>query len=222
MKLRMLAMATVAAAALSAPAHAAQGWYLGLAGGYDAQQNVHMVSVPDPTTNANAVAKDNAIGALSFGYGFAGGWRMENEIAYTSHDLTVGTSNGVDSITSDMVNLVYDIPLGDMWKLSLGGGLGIGSARFHVNTAPPSAYDQVLGQHTAFQWQAIAGLAVSISPDVDLFGEYRYRSNSASANLPSSYAAISPVHVSDVTENVAMIGLRWFMTPPPPPPPPPP
>ena len=33
-----------------------------------------------------------------------------------------------------MVNFVYDIPLGDMWKLSLGGGLGAGDARIHWTT----------------------------------------------------------------------------------------
>ena len=35
-----------------------------------------------------------------------------------------------------MVNLVYDIPLGDNWKLSLGGGVGGGDARIHTITVP--------------------------------------------------------------------------------------
>ncbi len=40
MKIRMLALAGVAAVALSAPAHAAEGWYLGLGGGYDNMSNL--------------------------------------------------------------------------------------------------------------------------------------------------------------------------------------
>ncbi len=69
------------------------------------------------------------------------------------------------------------------------------------------------GSQTAFQWQAIAGLAYSISPDVDLFGEYRYRSNETDANFGSSFTQIRPLHVNNVAENVAMLGLRWYLTP---------
>ena len=45
MKLRLLAMATVAAAALSTPALAGDGWYLGLGGGYDDQNGISGTSV---------------------------------------------------------------------------------------------------------------------------------------------------------------------------------
>ena len=49
MKIRMLALAGVAAAALSAPAHAAtEGWYLGLAGGYDNMPDVRAHSATAP------------------------------------------------------------------------------------------------------------------------------------------------------------------------------
>ena len=47
MKLRLLAMATVAAAALSTPALAGEGWYLGLGGGWDNQLGyTHHVRCP--------------------------------------------------------------------------------------------------------------------------------------------------------------------------------
>ena len=68
MNLRMLAMATVAAAALSTPALAGEGWYLGLGGGWDQQESVSHVSVPRPATGSlNTPTSDNFIGAVSVG-----------------------------------------------------------------------------------------------------------------------------------------------------------
>ncbi|MBA2588788.1 MAG: outer membrane beta-barrel protein, partial [Alphaproteobacteria bacterium] len=192
MKLRMLAMATVAAAALSTPALAGDGWYLGLGGGFDNQVGYRLRSVPAPgTLNAKINSQDSAIGVLSVGYKWAEGWRLENEFAFTQHDTSLsGTgaynATGGNQITSDMINLTYDIPLGDAWKFTLGGGVGVGGFRGSMRSVGTS-FDLFRGGHSAFQWQAIAGLAVSISPDVDLFGEYRYRENETDGNFGSSY-----------------------------------
>src|SRR5882757_1057626 len=192
MKLRLLAMATVAAAALSTPALAGDGWYLGLGGGWDNQLGYNVTSVPKPANTGKVSAKDSAIGAIAIGYSWADtGWRLENEVAFTQHDISITGASGGDQITSDMVNLVYDIPLGDMWKLSLGGGAGVGGVRGALRTTG-TAFDIFRGAHSAFQWQLIAGLAVSISPDVDLFGEYRYRENETDANFASSYTVLTP------------------------------
>ena len=70
----------------------------------------------------------------SVGYNWAEGWRLENEFAFTQHDTSLGgtgafTATGGNQITSDMINLVYDIPLGDTWKFTLGGGVGVGGFR---------------------------------------------------------------------------------------------
>ena len=127
MKLRMLAMATVAGAALSTPAMAGEGWYLGIGGGWDQQESIQYRSVTNPVIgNRNSPASDNAIGMISVGYAWGNGWRLENEIALTSHDIKLAGFNGGDQVTSTMVNLNYDIPLGDTWKFTLGGGVGIG------------------------------------------------------------------------------------------------
>ena len=96
MKIRMLALAGVAAVALSAPAHAAtEGWYLGLAGGYDNMPNVRAHSGPFPALGVvNMSNSDSGIGALAFGYSWAGGFRIENEIAYTEHDASTAGFGG--------------------------------------------------------------------------------------------------------------------------------
>jgi len=62
-------------------------------------------------------------------------------VAFTQHDLSLGAStvaptgaSGGNQITSDMINLLYDIPLGDTWKFTVGGGLGIGGVRGALRT----------------------------------------------------------------------------------------
>src|SRR5436190_5512983 len=95
MKLRLLAMATVAAAALSTPALAGDGWYLGLGGGWDNQPGIRGTSVPVPANSAKTDSSDNFIGALAIGYKWADtGWRLENELAFTQHDLTAVGAHG--------------------------------------------------------------------------------------------------------------------------------
>ncbi|MEI7791810.1 MAG: outer membrane beta-barrel protein, partial [Alphaproteobacteria bacterium] len=217
MKLRMLAMATVAAAALSTPAMAGDGWYLGLGGGWDNQVGYRVKSTAGALAGGGAKinSQDSAIGVASVGYKWAEGWRLENEFSFTQHDTSLnGTgafnATGGNQITADMINLTYDIPLGDAWKFTLGGGVGVGGFRGSLRSVGTS-FDIFRGGHSAFQWQAIAGLAVSIAPDVDLFGEYRYRENETDGSFGSSYATLTPVRISTVQENVALFGLRWFM-----------
>ena len=65
MKLRLLAMATVAAAAFSTPALAGDGWYLGLGGGWDNQVGYNVKSVGTPSVIGKTNAKDSAIGAIA-------------------------------------------------------------------------------------------------------------------------------------------------------------
>src|SRR5664279_4651656 len=143
MNIRMLALAGAAAVALSAPAHAAtEGWYLGLAGGWDEQSSIRATSVPVPSVTGKTNSSDSGIGVVSFGYSWDSGLRIEDEVGYTSHGNSgtgtngfgSGTVGGNSSLTTDMLNLVYDIPLGDQWKLSLGGGVGAGDVRIHETT----------------------------------------------------------------------------------------
>src|ERR1044071_9473542 len=116
MKLRLLAMATVAAAALSTPALAGDGWYLGLGGGWDNQPGIRGTSVQAPTFSQKTNSNDNFIGAIAIGYKWAEGWRLENEVAFTQHDLSLSgtgaqSASGGNQIISDMVNLAYDFPI---------------------------------------------------------------------------------------------------------------
>ena len=42
------------------------------------------------------------------------------------------TARGYNGVSTDMANLIYDIPLDENWKFSLGGGIGAGNMRTHL------------------------------------------------------------------------------------------
>ena len=115
--------------------------------------------MPAPgSLNSKVSSSDDAIGAVSIGYAFDGGWRLENEFAFTQHSISLNGSgsfaaSGGNQITSDMINLVYDIPLSDTVKFSIGGGLGIGGYRGSLRTTGTSfdANRPVFDKLTAFE-----------------------------------------------------------------------
>src|SRR5579862_6561302 len=76
MKIRLAALAGVAALALSTPAMAAEGWYLGLGGGWDHQNGIRGTSSVAPTVTGVAKSGDGAIIAGSFGYAWDNGLRL--------------------------------------------------------------------------------------------------------------------------------------------------
>ena len=206
MKLRLLAMATVAAAALSTPALAGEGWYLGLGGGWDHQHSIGVDSVKlrllghhgqiGPATAASARFRSATTGPT-----LAGVWKTNSPTPSTTSQLAHGcwSAAGGDQITSDMLNLVYDIPLGDTWKLSLGGGVGIGGFR---GALQHHRHDLRLfrGGQIALPVAGHRRPAVAIAPDVDLFADYRYRENETDRQFrlvlyrysPRSMSARSP------------------------------
>ena len=193
MKLRWIAMAGVAAAALSVPALAndATGWYLGLGVGYDQIQPVRYEA-------AGVVGRghfsDSAIGALSFGYKFDSGFRLEDEISYDSHDTNQAGFSGSAEMRADLFNLFYDWRMGDNWKIYFCGGIGAGAFRQNISTAGATF---AKGDRSSFMWQGIVGISDSISDDMDLYADYRYRT----ANIDHAYATgfvnLAPISTRD-------------------------
>jgi hypothetical protein len=173
MKIRMIALAGVAALALSTPAMAAEGWYLGLGGGWDGQSSIKATSQVNTNFFGSSKSGGAAIVAGTVGYAWDNGLRLEDEIAWTGHDLTgltgplvtaagSATARGYSSVSTDMANLVYDIPLDENWKLSLGGGVGYGMVRTHLQYAPIGTGplgDIVNGSRGGLAYQGIAGVA---------------------------------------------------------------
>jgi len=89
-------------------------------------------------------------------------------------------------------------------KLTVGGGAGVGDDRMKfIETGGPGEFST--GMRTGFMWQAIGGVTYDVSRDLDLFAEYHYRDlHNGSDNPAAPYAA------HGLTENVVMVGFRWY------------
>jgi OmpA-OmpF porin, OOP family len=135
-------------------------------------------------------------------------FRLAAELAYRSNDIdsiTHGTHThpaGEDLTQfSLMVNMLFDFPIGEGAVLTLGGGLGAATAAIEAGTTMTDGDEDL-----AFAYQGIAGLAFSVSDNVELFGEYRYFANhKQDVTVFTSFA-----EEGDFDNHTATIGLRFF------------
>jgi outer membrane protein OmpA-like peptidoglycan-associated protein len=221
MKIRSLALLGAVALALTSPALADEpGWYLGLGAGYDHLNQIHFRNNAN-LTNGWVPQSDRALALSSFGYKWDAGLRTELELGYSWHSAahTAGVTSGGESVSSALLNAVYDLKLGEDWALSLGGGVGVGDANAYWRCGGVKCLG---GTAAGFEWQGIAGLSYALAEDVDAFVDYRYRSTEvrhdfAAFNAPGPHTN----HVGELNEQVALVGVRWYLAQPAPPAPPP-
>jgi OOP family OmpA-OmpF porin len=228
-------LAGAMACALCTPAAAsdAVGWYLGLGAGWDHLGNVQIRYTPGGP-NDDLHGSDSALITGSFGYRMPIGLRVEVEAGWDRHDLK---STGVNSTGdngrltnfSGLLNAAYDWHLTQRWDFTLGAGVGV--ARNDIDVSAPGVI-VANGQHTNFMWQAMAGFSYSISDNLDLTLDWRYREFSARSGFGTSRTFVDTTgthffsaNLRNNNEQAVMIGLRWYLVeaaPPPPPPAPPP
>src|SRR5262252_6568462 len=148
MKIRTIALAGAAMAALSAPASADHvGWYLGLGAGYEQTQSTRLILPPDlfsgsPAPPLKERFNGSGIYLVDAGYKFSNGIRVEGELAYKNPKAKVTFCEGINcnqflgkggkDVGSLMVNFVYDWNVGEDWGLSIGGGFGAADVNEHV------------------------------------------------------------------------------------------
>lgn len=226
-----LAVATLGVSS-AAMAQGYNGWYLGARGG--------VTWLEDSSSTVGGVAhnidydRGYNIGG-SVGYQFGGPFRLEAEVVHRKNDVDsytlggtrLGGAAGEMSSLALMVNGFYDFQTGTAFTPYV--GLGVGYARISADgiTATGAGVTNS-DDDNKFAYQAIAGLAYQLTPEVSLTADYRYFATqdpkfrlSNGSTLESEYK----------THNV-MVGLMLrFPEPPPapkaqpvaaPPPPPPP
>jgi OmpA-OmpF porin, OOP family len=231
MKLRSIALAGAALAALSAPAMASDytGWYLGAGIGYSDPLLVHVSS---PAGTAKIAYNADVLGVLSAGYKWDYNIRTEIELGYagySTHQDTAfgpGGGGGID-VKSALFNVSYDLPLGQGFAWTIGAGAGGGGV---LEDSKLNGVKAIHGQQVGFMWQGMSGFSLALSPAVDFYADWRYRDAEVDSDYESDITGVAPVHVKSVQSNTALIGLRWYLEPPmaapprpsPPPPPPPP
>jgi opacity protein-like surface antigen len=213
-------------------AEASDSWYVGLGAGANWLDDIETTfNGPGGGATPDAYQAEFDTGwmlAGAVGYNWEA-FRLELELGYRTNDtsgvsldiappgpLTPEPGLGGDvSQFSQMVNMIFDIPLGEDAELSLGGGLGgvmvdvdIGGALAGGGTQSLSDDDYV------FAYQAIAGLSLDIAENTELFGEYRYfgadKVGLSGVNTGGVFPGSLEPEDIDLENHSALIGIRFF------------
>jgi opacity protein-like surface antigen len=195
-----------------APEYIPGGWYLGLGAGWSGMNNINFSDAHG--NSGDASTNDSALVIGSIGYRFpASPFRLELEGGYDWHRLNQIDFDGVShagsgraNLGSALVNAIYDFPIAPRWAISVGAGAGAGFTDF--STGAPA---EVNSTKTDFMWQGIAGISYSLAPNTDLFVDYRYRDAIPSGAVTTADGDI--IHLRHISENVALAGVRWYVTP---------
>lgn len=236
MKMRSLLLGA-AATLLAVSASNAQehnGWYIGLEGGGVWVTDIDGVRTFDPDAPGPTTATPFTqgidtgwAGFLTAGHHFGSNWRWEIEVGYRHNDDDNAVAGELTE-WSGMLNVLYDIPLGRSFALSLGAGAGGDNVEVEI---PTNGFQD---RDWSFAYQGIAGLTVAVSDRIDLFANYRYlRVNEPDLTSRTiGPAGLTTLSLDDLEKHTATIGLRYNfgakaeppppVAPPPPPPPPPP
>jgi outer membrane protein OmpA-like peptidoglycan-associated protein len=186
------------------------------------------VVFPGPvTTGVDAEFETGWVGVGSIGYAWDN-WRLEFELGYrdqTTDSISFGGVTGTAfadvSHFSQMINLIWDIPLSDNFSMSLGAGVGGAFLNYEVGgTTGLGSFFVGDDDDYVFAYQGIAGLAYDISDRMEIFAEYRFFGvDEFSAAGGSVQPVGAPVFIGDddIENHAALFGVRYHFTEPPPP-----
>ncbi len=229
-KKTLLAAAAVVALPVLAQAQPVSGLYLGAGFGANYLDKTDMTGTWDGGAErlqgTSAEFSWGYVGVLSLGWGFGNGLRAEIEGNYRSNDVdsykfenrTQSGTNGTVTSYGAMLNLIYDINLGNALGgltpyVGIGGGYiwqdykDVGSK---VNSTDGDFYNGTSG---AFGGQAIVGLSMPISsvPGLALTAEYRFMMTSGhnlDSNTVNGEKLKADVDVDNMNHSL-LVGLRY-------------
>ncbi|MFT3809943.1 MAG: OmpA family protein [Micropepsaceae bacterium] len=161
MKLKTIMLAGVAAFAFAgaAAADTPAGTYIGLAAGANWLEDYDFFQGKDWDTGYY-------VGGV-VGYKWDNGLRAEFEVSFRENSIEDfrGGTNLDHRALSGMVNVLYDLDVGEGMALSLGGGIGASRVSF-VNI-----FD---GRDVVFAYQGIAEFEAMVDDNVGVFAGYNY------------------------------------------------
>lgn len=218
MNTKAVLLGAAAALALGANANAAQnGWYVGLEGGASFAEDLSGTETCPGCFSAFQLSAPTETGwAVLATVGFEWDrWRFEGEAGYRRNDIEQISFAGFPTISTNiddlsqltlMANVLYDISLGKRFSLSIGAGAG--ADRISLDWPGFNSGGGWSDDDWVFAWQGIAGLNYAMSPDCDVFVDYRY----LNADGPEFHTlAVVPYSMrpDDVVTHTASLGLRY-------------
>lgn len=209
---RSVALAALMASATSA-ACATEGWYGRIDAGYTGDANL---DVEPLTTGAGVFGGDvgfdeSAVVMAGIGYAFANGLRLEGEVTHAPpvRRIDAVIYSGSVQATALMANLYFDFNGDGGIRLYFGAGIGI--ARMDAELADAAGVASFDDDSTGAAYQAMVGVAFSISERLDLDIGYR---RFAVPDVSFDGVALSPSAAArefdaDYAHQSITLGLRW-------------
>ena len=216
MKHTTIALAGALLCAFVTPAASAEGWYLGLSAGWSQLQDGDY-SAPAIGFAGDATFGSAVRGSVSGGYKWPAGIRTELEFGYAKYDFESATGNGAPlpatggdiSLATFLANVAYDIPIGQSFSFTAGGGIGAGSVR--AGYSDPILAITNEGTDTSFAWQLLAGLIWSVGPKFELQLDYRYvRVGETTHDVTFQGIPAGTIDYGDAVAHNVMLTARWF------------
>jgi outer membrane protein OmpA-like peptidoglycan-associated protein len=202
----VLGSATAANAAITTPT----GWYVSLGAGINwvPDGSVDYKSFGVVTSPFEYSWEDGYIVAGAVGYDFGKHWRVEFEVAYRDNDGenfcrptgTCGTTTVELWELSQMVNVLYDFPLGGNWEVAVGAGVGGNFIEWDWASYPAS-------DDYVFAAQLIAQAAYRFTERWQLYLDYHFMWN----DDPEFDDPLNPGFTWEMekTDHSILLGIRF-------------
>jgi OOP family OmpA-OmpF porin len=153
------------------------GWYMSLGAGANWLQDgdYQWYQSGDATDNGEFQYNEGYIVSGAVGYDFGRNWRVEFEVAYRDNDVDSTCDSGGDCDTtsaqvwelSQMVNVLYDMPLGGNWEASVGAGIG-------GNLVVLKEWDSLDMDDYVLAGQLLAQVGYRFADRWQVYADYRY------------------------------------------------
>jgi outer membrane protein OmpA-like peptidoglycan-associated protein len=146
------------------------------------------------------------MGALSGGYAWRSGLRLELEFGYRENgvDSVAGVAaNGDTKMLTGMVNAIYGFPA--FGSLVPYVGVGVGAGRLKLDSIRPLGATSVDDSDIGVAFQGIAGVEYALSDNLGLGLSYRYMYAPSFDFTAANGAGVS----TDYRSHAVMVALRW-------------
>lgn len=208
MNIRGILLGTALAIALPTAAMAAEGFYVGAAGGVNWTRDADFNDlVAGASTKADY--KVGGVVGLSAGYASAMGLRGEVEVDWRWRNKTDGFSNlapgatmsGKTSSWAFMGNVLYDINTGTAITPYIGVGAGIARVKSEVSSNFGYRFSD---SDVVFAYQGIVGAAYNVTNNIAITADYRYF-GTAKPKYDGPFGTVE----SEYRNHTVMVGLRY-------------
>lgn len=198
------------------------GWYVSVFGGWsiaDTDINFATTTAASDVIEAEAELEDGFMAGAALGAYFNDWIRAEIEVSGHWHDadgesvtspLIPGTTTTADldgdaDATFVLANLWLDVPVGDVIRPYIGGGVGLGKLDVELDTT--GGTNVIDDSDWAFAYQLGGGIAFGLSSNIGVDVGYRYKAIN-NAELEASAAGGTVDVETDYRSHNVLVGLR--------------